>query len=130
MKTSLLIIFAAIIFWAVNPLITSAQEPDKSSENYILSDKQAKSQTKAMVQFLDLKEPATNTVYNINLKYQLLINSLRMSATQVTTKKEMHVQYAEQKNTELKSILSTEQYNKYISLLGDARTQLNNSMGK
>ena len=130
MKNSILIILAATIIWVVNPLITSAQEPDKSSENYILSDKQAKNQTNGMVVLLNLEETTTTTVYNINLKYQLLINSLRMSTKEIATKKEMHVRLAEQKNAELKSALSTDQYNKYISKLSGAKTQLHDRMGR
>ena len=125
MKTSLLIIFILTIIWVVNPLVTSAQDPDKSSENYILSDKQAKSQTKAMVMLLNLNEPVRIDVYKINLKYQLLTNSLRLGTTPIAEKIEMHANIDEQKNAELKSTLTAEQYHKYILLLENAKTQLN-----
>jgi hypothetical protein len=125
MKNSILIVLAATIIMAVNPLITSAQAKDKTSDNYIYSDKQAQSQTKGMALLLNLKEPLTTAVYKINLKYQLLTDSLRLSTTQTSAKKEMHAQITGQKNAELKSTLSTEQYNKYMLILENARTQLN-----
>jgi len=124
MKKTLLILLSSTIMMVCNPFTVSSQVVDEKSETYILSNKQAQSQTKAMAMLLDLKEPAIEAVNKINLKYQLMTNSLRAGTTPMEERKEMHGYITEQKNAELKATLTEEQYNKYIQGFEKAKAQL------
>lgn len=124
MKKFLFILFSTTIMMVFSLFTVSSQVVDEKSETYILSSRQAQSQTKAMAMLLNLNEDATTSVDKINLKYQLMTNSLRASTATAEERKVMHASINEQKNAELKSTLSEEQYTKYIHGLEKAKAQL------
>jgi len=130
MKKFLLILLSSTIMMVFNLYTASSQVVDEKSETYLLSNKQAQGQTKAMAMLLDLKEPAIEAVSKINLKYQLMTNSLRAGTTPTEERKEMHGNITEQKNAELKGALTEEQYNKYIQGLEKAKAQLYERLDK
>jgi hypothetical protein len=126
----ILYLLTAMIIMVWFPDIATAQVAEEKTEIYIMSDKQAQGQTKAMVRMLDLKGPAIKSVNDINLKYQVKTNTLRADTTSTVEKKEMHGYITEEKNAELRSVLSGEQYNKYIQSLEKARVQLYERLDK
>ena len=130
MKKLSLILLSATIMMLIKPFKVSSQVVDEKSETYILSNKQAQSQTKAMAMLLVLNEKETASVDKINLKYQLMTNSLRESTASAEERKVSHASITEQKNAELKSTLSEEQYNKYIQGLEKAKAQLYERINK
>jgi hypothetical protein len=109
-----------------NFIIISAQETVKP--DYIKSGIKAQSQTKGMTMLLKLKEPVSVAVYKINLKYQLQTDSLRATSTESIYKKQMHRMITQNKNRELKNVLTLEQYNTYIQCLENARNKLNSRL--
>jgi len=124
MKKFPLILLSTTIMMVFNLFTVSSQVVDEKSETYILSSRQAQSQTKAMAMLLNLNENATASVDKINLKYQLMTNSLRAGTATTEERKLLHASITEQKNAELKSTLTEEQYNKYIQGLEKAKAQL------
>jgi predicted nucleic acid-binding protein len=128
MKKILSILLFATIFMVTLPFSALSQAIDESSANYILSNKQAQSQTKAMVMLLNLKAPVIDSVNAINLKYQLLVNDLRAGTAPTEERKDMHAWINEQKNAKLRNTLTEEQYSKYIQSLERAKVQLNDRL--
>ena len=115
MKNILLPVLMFSIAMIVNTEITSAQSPVVIRSNGFTAEKQAKGQTSWLTRKLNLNKELEETVYKINLKYLLQTDSLRMVRTETINKRDLHLTITQNKNAELQSVLSSEQYAKYLS---------------
>jgi hypothetical protein len=128
MVNSRLFKFMIIVSMIFTVAILSAQQiivPDSIS-----SKNQAKNQTKAMVKLLKLNEPAAVAIYQINLKYQLQTDSVIAIHAESIYKKEMHALINQNKNRELKTVLTPAQYYTYNQCLENARNALKSHLQK
>lgn len=104
--------FLITIILLMNSSINHGQVPDS------VSIKQALGQTKGMKLFLSMDDSLSAKVYQVNLKYQLKTDSLRASTTSSQNKRQMHSMILQAKLKELKNILPTEKYNKFLISIG------------
>jgi len=74
----------------------------------------AKQETRLLKdEIIDLTEIQTERIYNVNLKYANKIQEYKKSASREQVF-EIRDRLKKQKNTDIKKILTNEQYNKYI----------------
>lgn len=103
----------------LSPVITTAQQKVSIRTSGYTAEKQAEGQTSWLTKKLRLDKTTSDVVYKINLKYLLQTDSLRMTTTETVNKNSLHGEILQKRNAELQSVLSSEQYSKYISVFGN-----------
>jgi len=120
MKKSLYFVLIAIWFMAVHPSPGNAQLIErKLPENYS-AEKQAEGQTRWMTRELKLDSNLSKKVYAINLKYINRTDSTRLVNTALADNRNIYLSLTQSKRAELQSILTSEQYSKYLSVFENA----------
>jgi hypothetical protein len=116
-------LFTLVLFLVMimNPVIISAQQTILIRSSGFTVEKQARSQASWLTLKLNLDKDHVESVYKINLKYLLQSDSLRMTSTETVNKKNLHLEITQKRNSELQSVLTKEQYTKYLSLFANVK---------
>lgn len=80
-------------------------------------ERAAEGRTKWMSRGLSLHEFTSREVYRINLKYLLKIDSLRLTCTDSAGKNEKYLFLSQRRDNELKNILASDIYDKYLLMI-------------
>lgn len=80
-------------------------------------------QTKWMTNQLKLEESLQITIYDINLKYELKMDSVRRSDNNVNKKNNMYQMMTKKKDNEIKKVLPPEMYNEYQLMIEALRSK-------
>jgi hypothetical protein len=105
----------------LNSKIGISQQPVSIHKVGYSVEKQADEQTRWMSKELDMNSTVAKEVYQINMKYLLLSDSLRMTTKETLNKKSLHLEITQKKNIELQMVLTSGQYSKYQSILANAK---------
>lgn len=81
----------------------------------------AQAQTNWMLKELKFDKQLFPLIYNINLKYQVRSDSIRLSGSEYQKKRELYKHFSIKKREELREVLPTEIYKDYINLLDSIR---------
>lgn len=116
-KNISLLVLIFLITIINNPVILAQKITNIRASSYS-AESQAEGQTRWLAKKLNFDKTVTERVYKINLKYLLQTDSLRMTTSETENKISLHNNLIQKKNTDLKVVLTSEQYSKYISIFG------------
>ena len=120
MKKLFYIIFTVIIILNFNSNIIKAQETENPSAQKYPVEVQAHGITRWMTNYLNLDKAQSIEFNAIYLKYLKQTDTVRVTTNATIDKKESLLQISNNKQTELQTILTPEQYTKYSALYENA----------
>jgi hypothetical protein len=117
MKKSYLLIFTFLLFIFLNQVTILGQAVQSISQKRTTPERAAEGQTKWMESQLKFDKSLFKVIYSINLNYQVKADSIHITNTAMTSKRESYLLYDQIRNGQLKKVLSSDQYGKYLLIV-------------
>jgi len=117
-KSSFLyILFVSGFLWLAGTNTTNGQEAKILPKQRTTPERAAEGQTKWMINSLHLDQKLFEDIYRINLKYQIISDSVHVTDAFITAKQEAYVQCTQSRNEELKKVIPPDAFDKLMSLI-------------